>query len=198
MEPCRRTAISILGATLLAATFAGGALLNAAAKTDDNSDREYYQAQAYGTGTQMGKTVNVSILINEYSTPDDQKLLMNAFNTKGMNGLVRALEKMKSKGRISITGALGYDVAYIRSFKTEDGRRIRMATNRPITFAENYGMTRSTDYSMSAVELNLQDDMDKSTGTLLPLCRLTVNKKTNEIEIEAFQNPWTLRQIQKR
>ena len=163
----------------------------------DDKDREYYQAQAYGTGTQMGRTVNVSILINRYSPPDDQKILLNAFTTKGMQGLTDALSKMKSKGRISITGTLGYDLSYIRTFKTEQGRTIRMVTDRPISFAEAWEGTRSLDYSMSAAELNLNDEESKSTGTLLPLCKLSVNKEKG-LEIEAFQNPWTLRDIQKR
>jgi hypothetical protein len=27
---------------------------------------------------------------------------------------------------------------------------------------------------------------------MLPACKLKVNKKTNEIEIETYQNPWKL------
>jgi len=182
---------------LLAASLAGGRPASQPVHPDDKSQREYYQAQAYGTGTQMGRTVNVSILINQYSTPEDQKVLLNAFTTKGMFGLTNALNKMKSKGRIAITGTLGYDLAYIRSFKTEQGRKIRVVTDRPITFAEMRESTRSSDYSMSAAELDLNDEESKSTGTLLPLCKLNVNKQ-GELEIEAFQNPWTLRQIQRR
>ena len=30
------------------------------------------------------------------------------------------------------------------------------------------------------------------TRELLPLCELKINKKTNELEIENYQNPWTL------
>jgi hypothetical protein len=27
---------------------------------------------------------------------------------------------------------------------------------------------------------------------VLPACKLTVNKKTNQIEVETYQNPWNL------
>jgi len=195
-----RTGTSAVSAAAVACLLVASAFNTAGApraQEKEKSEREYYQAQAYGTSTQMGRTVNVSITINSYSTPDDQKALLKAFNEKGMEGMTKLLNKMKSKGRLAITGTLGYDLSYIRSFKTEQGRKLRMVTSRPITFAENYQGTRSTEYSLSAVELNLNDEESKSTGTLLPLCKLKMNKQ-NELEIEAYQNPWDLRNIMKR
>jgi hypothetical protein len=32
----------------------------------------------------------------------------------------------------------------------------------------------------------------KGSGTVLPACKLTVDKKTQQIEIETYQNPWKL------
>ena len=32
----------------------------------------------------------------------------------------------------------------------------------------------------------------KVTGTVLPACKLTVNKKKQQVEIETYQNPWKL------
>jgi hypothetical protein len=34
--------------------------------------------------------------------------------------------------------------------------------------------------------------LDCSGGTALPACKLTVDKKTQQIEIETYQNPWNL------
>jgi len=39
--------------------------------------------------------------------------------------------------------------------------------------------------------LSFQAD-GKGSGTVLPACKLTVDKKTQQIEIETCQNPWTL------
>jgi hypothetical protein len=39
--------------------------------------------------------------------------------------------------------------------------------------------------------LNLTPD-GKGSGTVLPACRLTMNKKKKQVEIETFQNPWDL------
>jgi hypothetical protein len=76
----------------------------------------YIQAQAMGESTQMGQTFGITLIIEEFSPPSDQQALMEAFTTKGNEGLVNALDKMHSKGRMSITGTLGYEVTYIRQW----------------------------------------------------------------------------------
>ena len=68
----------------------------------------HIQAQAFGQAQQVGRNFGVTIIIQEYSTAADQKALLEAFNAKQNEGLVNALSKMKSKGRISVTGTLSY------------------------------------------------------------------------------------------
>ncbi len=152
-------------------------------------------ATSMGTGTQTGRLINIDLLITEYSTADDQKALLEAFAENGSQGLVNAVEKMSSKGRIRITGTLGFDVNYVREFKMADGsRKIRFVTDRPIAFAESWGATRSMDYSLSMGEIVISKAKGKSTGTLIPAAKLVLNKN-NGLEIEAYQNPWDLRSI---
>jgi hypothetical protein len=155
------------------------------------SKPEVFQAEAFGQGTQLGRTYNVTISIDSYSTPEDQQTLLAAFNQNGNEGLVKALEKLPSKGRIAITGSLGSEVTYVRVFPTETGRKIRLITNRPLAIGEVRNNTRSSEYNLSALELDLSNEKGKSTGTLLPACQFKVNEQ-KEIEIEAFQNPWRL------
>ena len=89
--------------------------------------REKYEtidATAYGTSTQLGRNIGVTIIIYEFSTPEDRQVLVDAFQ-KGQNqGLVNALEKMKAVGRIQIPGTLGYDLSFIRLIPTPTGRNI--------------------------------------------------------------------------
>src|SRR5271170_5758673 len=95
--------------------------------------REKYEtidAQAFGTGTQMGQNIGITIIIYDFSTAADRQILVDAY-TKGQNeGLVNALTKMPAVGRISITGTLGYDLSFIRVIETPTGRKIRFVTNR--------------------------------------------------------------------
>ena len=75
----------------------------------------------------------VTIIIYEFSTPEDRQILVDAFQ-KGQNqGLVNALEKMKAVGRIQIPGTLGYDLSFIRMIPTPTGRTIKFVTNRKIS-----------------------------------------------------------------
>jgi hypothetical protein len=180
-------AVAIIGLALLPS--AGGK-----AQEQPKPKREFFQAVAMGQSTQMGQLFNVNIIVEEYSTPDDQQALLGAFNSKGMEGLSNALSKMKSKGRLAITGTLGYDVSYIRSFPTATGRKIRLVTNRAIRFGEAWADGRSMDYSLSAVELDISNEKGKNTGILLPACQFKLDKEKH-LEIENYRNPWKLQNI---
>jgi hypothetical protein len=168
------------------------------AAQEDKPTREVYQAQAMGQSTQLGKTFNVTINIERYSTPEERQVLVDAFQKSGSQGLFNALEKMPSKGRIAITGTLGYDISFVRKIPTADGYKIRVLTNRPIRFGEAWVNGRSMDYNLSALELDLTNEKGKSTGVLLPACQFKINKKTKELEIENYQNPWKLQNIMDR
>ena len=49
------------------------------------------------------------------------------------------------------------------------------------------------DYTLTAFELDLSDEKGKSTGTLIPACKIRMDKKTNEMEMETLYNPpWKL------
>ncbi len=154
---------------------------------------EEFQATAFGQGTSLGQTFGVTIIIEQYSPVEEFNILHEAFEKAGMNGITNALQKMHSKGRIAITGTLGADLAYVRTWSTPAGRKIRGATNRPIRFGEAWYDGRSMDYNMTAFELEISDEKGKSTGTLIPACQLKVDKKTNEMQIETFNSPpWKL------
>jgi hypothetical protein len=158
----------------------------------------HIQAQAMGEQQQLGQSFGVNLIIEEFSTADDQKALTEAFNQKKNEGLVNALSKMKSKGRMAITGTLGYEVAYARQFPQPDGStKIRLVTNRPITFGEAWSDSRSMDYSLSGVEVILTADGKKNSGSLAPLCQLKLNKE-GHLELELYQNMWKLVDVRKR
>jgi hypothetical protein len=168
------------------------------AAQEDKPIREVYQAQALGQGTQFGKTFDVTINIERYSTPEERQVLVDAFQQAGSKGLFNALGKMRSKGRIAITGTLGYDISFVRKIPTDDGFKIRVLTNRPIRFGEAWVNGRSMDYNLSALELNISDERNKSAGILLPACQFKIDKKTGEIVAENYQNPWKLQNIMDR
>jgi hypothetical protein len=157
--------------------------------------REKYEtidAQAFGTGTQMGQNIGVTLNIYEFSTPADRTTLVQAFE-KGQNqGLVTALQKMKAVGHIEITGTLGFDCSYIAMTPTPTGRRIVFATNRQIRFGEAWTDSQSMSFDLTAGVLDLNDqDKSKSTGSLYPLAQLIIDKE-GKLQLDLNRNPWKL------
>jgi hypothetical protein len=188
MQKTNRSILPITGVAALALLLLAG--FDSVAQ--DKPKREVYQAQAMGQSTQMGKTFNVTVNIAEYSDSEERQVLVQAFEKSGSQGLFNALEKMPSKGRISMTGTLGYDIAFVRKIPTDGGFKIRVLTNRPIQIGEAWVNGRSVDYNLSALELDISNEKDKSSGVLLPASKFKIDKKTNELVIENLQNPWKL------
>jgi hypothetical protein len=156
---------------------------------------ETIDAVARGTSTQLGKIVNVKVIINQFSTPEDKETLKQAFLKGGNDALVKALSKMKSVGRIQITGTVGYTLAYADSIPTPTGRRIRFVTDRRIAFREAYRNTRSQAYNLTAGEIEINDqDKDKSAGVLYPAAQLIISTD-GQLQLELLQNPWQLTNI---
>ena len=159
------------------------------------SNNETIDAQAFGTSTQLGRNFGVKIIIYEFSSPEDRDILVQAFSKGQNDGLVNALEKMKSVGRITIPGTLGYDLSFIREIITPTGRTIRFVTNRKLAFGESYWNTQTKSFNLTAGEIILNDtDKSKSSGVLFPAAQLIVNNE-GELQFELNQNAWKLNNI---
>jgi hypothetical protein len=180
------------GAALLATLVLIAVTLALAA---EKREVETIDAIAMGTSTQLGKTVNVKIHIYDYSSDADREILIDAYK-KGQNqGLVNALTKMESVGRIAITGTIGYDLSFIRLVPTPTGRKIRFVTNRQLRFGESYYATQTTAYNLTAGEIEINDaDTKKSSGVLFPAAQLVINKE-GQLEFQLNQNAWKLTNI---
>ena len=153
---------------------------------------ETIEAQAFGTGTQMGQNIGVTLNIYEFSTPADRVTLLQAFEKAQNQGLVNALQRMRAVGHVEITGTLGYDCAYIKMTPTPTGRKIVFVTNRQIRFGEAFFDTQSQSFNLTAGELDINDsDKSKSTGALYPEAQLILDKE-GKLQLDLNQNPWKL------
>ena len=153
---------------------------------------ETIEATAFGTGTQLGANIGVTLNIYEYSTPADRQILIQAYE-KGQNqGLVNALQKMKAVGHVEITGTLGNDCSYIKMIPTATGRKIIFVTNRWIRFGEAYYDTQSQSFNLTAgiIEINDQDK-SKSTGVLYPAAQLVLDSQ-GQLQWDLRENSWKL------
>lgn len=173
---------ALLGGLLMAGSTAGFA-------RDKN---ETIDATAFGTGTQMGQNIGVTLNIYEFSTPADKQILVQAFEKSQNQGLVNALQRMKAVGHVEITGTLGYDCSFIRMIPTATGRKIVFVTNRQIRFGEAFFDTQSQSFDLTAGILEINDqDKSKSSGVLYPATQLVIDKQ-GELQWDLTQNPWRL------
>src|SRR5271157_5730891 len=145
-----------------------GVLMLMAIPGFSHDKNETIGATAWGTGTQLGANVNVTLIIYQYSTPADH---------------------------VSITGTVGYDVSYIKMVPTPTGRKILFVTNRPIRFGEAYFDTRSKAYDLSGGEIDINtQDKRKSSGVVFPAAQLGINDQ-GQLSINLLRNPWRLGDI---
>jgi len=156
---------------------------------------ETIDATAWGTSTQLGRNIGVTLIIYEWSTAEDRQILVDAFQKGSNKGLVNALEKMKAVGHMNITGALGTDVSFIRLIPTPTGRKIRFITNRQIRFGEAWSDSPTQAFDLSGGEIDINDqDKSKSTGVLYPAAQLTIDEQ-GQLTINLNQNAWRLGNI---
>jgi hypothetical protein len=160
--------------------------------------RVHIQAQAMGTAQELGRNAGVNLIIEEQTSPEERAGMLEAFQSNGNEGLVNALSKMHSKGRMAVIGTLGYDIKYVWQFKQPNGNiLLRVVTDRPLLFGEVWASTRSRDYELAGLEIMIDKSGKKHTGTLYPACRLKLNKQ-GVVELQLYRNPWKLVNIRRR
>ena len=174
----------------------------------EQSGNEKFSALGYlqsGAGMRMvgaGSTFNVDIYIERYSTDEESKVLQKALLEGGSEAVQKALQKMDSIGKITLTGRVGFfDLKFIRSHQTGEGRRIYALTDRPIGFLEAYYSNRSVDYDFGLMQLDVKPDKkkkkEKGEGALIYAAKLKLING-NSLEIETYGNsPVQLRSVRK-
>jgi hypothetical protein len=129
----------------------------------------------------------IDIVIERWSTDEEREQLRTALIEKGSDALLAALQKLKPRaGYISSSSSLGWDVRYARQQPFGDGgKRVIIATDRPMSFWELRNQPRSVDYEFTLAEIRLTKD-GKGTGKLVTAAKITYNKDTRSVEIENY------------
>lgn len=116
----------------------------------------------------------VQIRINRWSTDEDRTRLMTALRESGPQALLKELQKMPSVGTIRTPTSVGYDLRYARQAKVGDGRRIVIATDRPMDYWEAANSPRSVDYPFTVLQMQV-DQNGKGTGTMSLAMKIVAN-----------------------
>lgn len=174
------TSLAMVGALALAAV--------GSAQVASNTQKEEFTAFAINTSN-VGRTgaTTVDITVERYSTDAERDRLMTVFKEKGPEALLDALRDMPRVGTIRTPDSLAYDLHYARELKAEDGgRRIILATDRPIGMWEAVARPRTIDYPFTVIELHMKPEGNDGVGKLSVATKLTLND--NVLVLENFAN----------
>ena len=100
----------------------------------------------------------VIMRVDRWSTEAERTRLTAALQ-KGSDALLDVLRDQRSVGTIRTPDSLGYDLRYAHQEPGEDGgRRIVIATDRPIGFWEARNQPRSIDYPFTVIQMEIGKD----------------------------------------
>jgi hypothetical protein len=134
------------------------------------------------------RTNTLDIVIERWSTPEEISSLRAVMLEQGDDRLLSALQKTKPRcGYVRTSTNLGWDVYFARETPLPDGgRKIVLASDRPVSMWEARNAGRSMDYQFSLAEIRLPKE-GKGEGKAIPYAQLTFNQATNVLEIENYQ-----------
>ena len=187
--------LSILGTSLILA-----AVLSASAPGDYSQtmgQKEEFNAVAIVNNEFGAGAGRVIMRVERWSTEAERGTLIRTLMKDGPNALLDVLQDMKSVGTIRTPDSLGYDLRYAHQEPGEDGgRRIVLATDRPISFWEARNQPRTIDYPFTVIEMQIGRD-GEGKGTLSYATKIIA--RGNTIELENFASaPIMLTRVEAR
>jgi hypothetical protein len=144
------------------------------------------------------RTAVVDFTVERWSTDTERESLLEIITSEKdpTDKLLRALQKMPKVGYIRTPNTLAWDLRYAHQNPLPDGgRRIVLATDRPIGFWEARNQPRTIDYPFTIVEIRLDKD-DKGEGKILAGTKIYVENK--QIVLENYgQQPVRFNEIRR-
>jgi hypothetical protein len=168
----------------MSAAFAAIAASSLLVFAQTNGTPERFTASAVNMTS--GGTSTLEIVVDRWSTDAERNQLVSVLTQKGESKLLDALQGTKKVGYIRSVNSIGWDLHYAHRQPLPDGgEQIVIATDRPMGFREVANQWRTTDYPFTVIEMHLNAD-GEGQGTMSVATKVTVNKKTNAIELENF------------
>ena len=130
---------------------------------------------ATGAGT-------VLINVDRWTTDAERNRLVDVLMKEGPRTLLDELTDIRSVGRIRTPDSLGYDLHYAHETPTEEGgRRIVIATDRPIGFWESVNRPRTLQYPFTVIQMQMGGD-GEGRGTMSYATRIRAYGDIIELE----------------
>lgn len=118
---------------------------------------------------ESGPLVRVEITIEAWTDNEIRSDLAEALQASGTRGLVEEMGKLEV-GRLQVQGGASYELRVASTWQGEQGRHVRVATERPLLLQEP-GTSAPGDYPFGIAEFVLPR-RGPGEGSLLPAARL--------------------------
>jgi hypothetical protein len=129
----------------------------------------------------------IQIDITRWSTDGERDRLIDILKQKGEDALLETLQQTPTVGTIRTPDSIAYDLHFAREQAWGDGgRRIFLATDRPISFWEAANRTRSSEYPFTLIEMRLNHE-GTGEGKLTIAAKVTIEEDTLVLENYADQ-----------
>lgn len=130
---------------------------------------EIIRGTAARIGSGRSQTSFLNVTLERYSTDAERAQWREAFVAGGQAALIAAWQKSDvSVGQFSFTGTMAYPVrAAITVPLGDGGRKVYIATDRPIAGAEYLGGARTEDYPMGWIEVEIPEKGKGGEGMLV-------------------------------
>ena len=170
------------------------------AQSGPSGNREEFTAAALSAGGSRSGAVatNVDIVIERWSTAAERQRLIDSMR-KGQSAMLETLRDLRAVGTIRTPGNLAWDLHYAHQMPGEDGgRRIFIATDRPVGVWEAINQPRTIDYPFTFIELRV-DPSGAGEGKLSRATRVIASSDGRFVELENWSNqPVELTQVRRR
>ena len=168
----------------LVVAFAGALALTAAAAAQTNGVGERFTAVA--VDMDRGTATPIQIAVERWSSDAERDRLLNVLLEKGADKLLDELQKATKVGYIRTNQSLAWDLHYAARTPGEDGgERIVLGTDRPMSFAELWNSTRSTEYPFTIIELHVNAS-GEGDGTLSLATKIIPDKENGIVVLENY------------
>jgi hypothetical protein len=135
--------------------------------------KEIVRAHAVHVGSVV-KSSNLLVTLDRYSTDEERARWRELFAAGGQEALVAKWQEENPRvGTCSFTHTVGYQIRAAISVPTEKGRRIYMATDRPIAGYEVMRGARSQDFPIGWIEVEV-DAEGKGEGRFVGAAEFSV------------------------
>lgn len=160
---------------------------------------EEYHAVAANTSVDINapSLFELEIALERYTTVAERETMQAAFEKRGQDGLLAALQKAPRIGVFRVPGNLSWEIRYAFHFRGRDNRkRIYLITDRNVSFAEASARPRSMDYPFTVIELRM-DDSGFGEGQVMVAAAVGFDR--NDLSIEEFlDRPITLTKVRRK